>query len=136
MKVVINRTVDGLFSSCDKADCCGVVEMNEFQVHAYHGRFAVYKCNICNRCWRTTISQDLVMQVNEKLVYSLHIFEEEAYSVKQLIISKTGWVIVHDLPQKTLKEVLKTILHVLNLACTQNNSHYLLYVCFTCQRPV
>ena len=135
MKVVINRTIDGLFSSCDKADCWGVVEMKEFQVHAYHGRFVVYKCNNCNRCWRTTISQDLVMQVNEILVYNLHIFKEEANNVKQLIISKTGWVIVDDLLRKSSKEVLKTILHVY-LACTQNNSHYLLYVCFACQRPV
>ena len=70
-----------------------------------------------------------------KLVYNLLIFEEEAGSVKQLIISKTGWVIVDDLQRKSSEEVLNTILHVY-LACTQNNSHYLLYVCFSCQRPV
>ena len=34
-----------------------VVEMKEFQVHVYHGRFVVYKCISCNKCWKTEISQ-------------------------------------------------------------------------------
>ena len=34
---MINQTIDGLFSSSDKADCWGVVEMKEIQSATYHG---------------------------------------------------------------------------------------------------
>ena len=50
-------------------------------------------------------------------------------------MSKKGLVIVNDLLQKSSTEVVKVILHVY-LACAQNDSHYLLHICFICQRPV
>mgnify|MGYP000123104338 CR=1 FL=1 len=62
---------------------------------------------------------DLVMQANEKLVQSLHIFEEEADNGKQSVMSKIGLVIMHYLQLKSSKELLKAILHVC-LTGTQN----------------